>query len=72
MPIDLRHLDEENGIEATLQEHKVKWHKSCHTKLNITKLLRGNLPYRKFELDIPPLESTLAEVSLLLQISAFL
>ena len=31
----------ENGIEATLLERKAKWHKSCHTKFNITKLRRA-------------------------------
>ena len=47
MPIDLRRLDEGSGIEATLHEHKAKWHKSCHTKFNVTKLQRaekGSLP----------------------------
>lgn len=41
MPIDLRRLDEGNGIEATLLEHEAKWHKSCHTKFNITQLHRA-------------------------------
>ena len=41
MPIDLRRLDEGNGIEATLIEHKAKWHKSCHSKFNATKLVRA-------------------------------
>ena len=39
MPIDLRRLDEGNGIEATLIEHKAKWQKSCHSKFNATKLV---------------------------------
>ena len=34
MPIDLTHLDEGRGIEATLIKHKAKWHKSCHSKIN--------------------------------------
>ena len=38
MPIDLRHLDEGNGVEVTLRKYKAKWHKFCHTKFNITKL----------------------------------
>lgn len=41
MPIDLGRLDEGNGIEATLLKHEAKWHKSCHTKFNVTKLLRA-------------------------------
>ena len=41
MPIDLSRLDEGNGIEATLLEHKAKWHKSCRTKFNLTKLQRA-------------------------------
>ncbi len=41
MPIDLGRLDEGNGIEATLLEHEAKWHKSCHTKFNTTKLQRA-------------------------------
>jgi hypothetical protein len=41
MPIDLARLDEGNGMEATMLEHKAKWHKLCHTKFNITKLQRA-------------------------------
>lgn len=41
IPIDLSHLDEGNGIEATFMEQVAKWHKSCHTKFNITKLRRA-------------------------------
>ncbi len=41
MPIDLTRLDEGNGMEATFKEHMAKWHKSCHTKFNITKLRRA-------------------------------
>jgi hypothetical protein len=35
-PIDLSRLDEGSGIEGILVEHKAKWHKSCHTKFNVT------------------------------------
>ena len=38
MPIDLRRLDEGNGVEATLRKNKAKWYKFCHSKFNITKL----------------------------------
>ena len=38
MPINLIRLDEGNGVEATLRNNKAKWHKSCHSKFNITKL----------------------------------
>ena len=41
MPIDLICLDEGNGVEATLRKNKAKWHKSCHSKFNITKLKRA-------------------------------
>lgn len=41
MPIDLNRLDEGNGMEATFKEHMAKWHKSCHTKFNSTKLRRA-------------------------------
>ena len=37
MPIDMWHLDEGNySIELTLQEHRAKLHKSCHSKFNAT------------------------------------
>ena len=38
MPIDLRRLNEGNGVEATLRKNKAKWYKFCHSKFNITKL----------------------------------
>lgn len=44
IPIDLRRLDEGKGMEATLLEHKAKWHKSCCTKFNLTEQKRGSLP----------------------------
>ena len=30
MPIDLRRLDEGNGVEATLRKNMAKWHKFCY------------------------------------------
>lgn len=41
IPIDLNRLDDGNGLEPTLQEHKAKWHKSCYLKFNTTKLQRA-------------------------------
>ena len=41
MPIDLRQLDEGNGVEATLRKNTAKWHNFCHSKFNITKLKRA-------------------------------
>ena len=41
MPIDLRRLNEGKGIEVTLLENKGKWHKSCQTQFNSTKLQRA-------------------------------
>ena len=40
MPIEIRRLDEGKGIEATMLEHLVKWHKSCKAKFNKSKLKR--------------------------------
>ena len=34
MPIDLRRLNEGNGVEATLRKNKAKWYKFCHSKFN--------------------------------------
>ena len=39
--MDLSCLDEGKGIEATFMEQVAKWHKSCHTEYNITKLRRA-------------------------------
>ena len=41
LPINLSRLDEGYGIETTFKEHGAKWHKSCHTKSNATKLRRA-------------------------------
>ena len=39
--INLSRLDEGNGIEKTFQENNGKWHKSCYTLFNTTKLKRA-------------------------------
>ena len=41
MPIDIRRLDEGEGIEATMLEYLSKWHKSCKGKFNKSKLERA-------------------------------
>ena len=41
MPLELGRLDDGNGIEATFHENNARWHKSCHTKFNNTKLQRA-------------------------------
>ena len=56
MPIDLRRLDKGNGIEATLIEQKAKWHKSCHSKFNATKLVQDEK--RKSSIDGSDLDDT--------------
>ena len=42
MPIDvdIKQLDDGNGIEATLMRHLAGWHKTCSLKFNQTKLER--------------------------------
>ena len=56
MPIDLRHLDEGNGVEATLRKNKAKWHKFCHSKFNITKLKQAEK--EKFSTEGSDLDTT--------------
>ena len=41
LPINLSRLDEGDGIGATFMKRGAKWHKSCHTKFNVTKLRRA-------------------------------
>ena len=36
--INLSCLDDSESIEATLQQHKAKWHDSCRLEYNKTKL----------------------------------
>ena len=40
MPVDVKRLDEGDGIEATLMRHQAGWHKTCYLKYNQTKLKR--------------------------------
>ena len=40
MNIDIRTLDDGDGIEATLMRHHASWHKTCRLKFNQTKLER--------------------------------
>ena len=35
---NLSRLDDSEGIEATLRQHKAKWHDSCRLQFNKTKL----------------------------------
>ena len=39
--VDLKRLDEGEGIAATLTHHQVKWHKSCRIKYSNMKLQRA-------------------------------
>ena len=39
--MNLSRLNEAEGIEASFQQHKVKWHDSCGLKFNKTKLQRA-------------------------------
>ena len=39
--INLSRLDEGEGIEASFQHHKAKWHDTCRLKFNKTKLQRA-------------------------------
>ena len=39
--LDIRRLDEDNGVRSTLEKRKAKWHKSCRIKFNTTKLRRA-------------------------------
>ena len=77
MPIDLRHLDEGNGVEATLRKEHGQMAQILLLKFNITKLKRAereNL-LQKEVTRISPLGSTVAKVAFLWQtklISAFL
>ena len=41
IPIDIRRVDDGPGMAATLQQ-QAKCHKSCHSKLNTTKLQRAD------------------------------
>ena len=47
MPValNIERLDEGSGIEQTFVSKKARWHKSCNTKFNITKLRRAEKRY---------------------------
>ena len=38
MDLDIRRLDDGDGIEATMMRHNVCWHKACRVKFSQTKL----------------------------------
>jgi len=38
MSIDVKRLDDRDGIEATITRHQASWNKTCHLKFNQTKL----------------------------------
>ena len=40
MDIDVKRLDEGDGIEATLMRHQAGWHKMCYLNFNQTKFKR--------------------------------
>jgi hypothetical protein len=40
IPMDIRRLDDDTGIDATLIGNNAKYHNSCRIKFNNTKLLR--------------------------------
>ena len=41
IPIDIRRIDEGDGIESTLISHNARYHGSCYLKFNTTKLQRA-------------------------------
>ena len=47
--IDLSRLDDGEGIEATLQQHKAKWHNYCRLQYNKTKLQHAEKRKRPVE-----------------------
>ena len=57
--VDLRRLDEGQGILAALTHHQAKWHKSCRIKYNNTKLQRTLLKRRYSEEESGPSTRTL-------------
>lgn len=50
MDVDLKRLDDGDGLEATMRKHQASWHKTCRLKFNQTKLDR--LAKRKEEEEI--------------------
>ena len=47
--INLSRFDDGEGIEATLQQHKAKWHDLCRLEYNTTKLQRAEKKKRPIE-----------------------
>ena len=47
--INLAHLDDGEGIQATMQKHKAQWHDSCRLVYNKTKLQRAEKRKRPVE-----------------------
>ena len=47
--IDLSRLEDGDGIEATLQQNKAKWHDSCRLGYNKTQLQRAEKRKRSTE-----------------------
>jgi len=47
--INLSRFDDGESIEATLQQHKAKWHDSCRLEYNTTKLRRAEKRKRPIE-----------------------
>ena len=45
IPLDIRRIDDGEGIEATLKLHDAKYHPSCRIKFNNTKLKRATEKY---------------------------
>ena len=45
--LNLSRLDEGEGVEVTLKEHKAKWHDSCRLRYNKTQLQRAEKRKRK-------------------------
>ena len=66
MPIDLRCLDEGNGVEATLRKNKAKWHKFCHSKFKLKQAEKRKSSTEGSDLDTT-LRSTLAKEAFLWQ-----
>ena len=41
IPLNIKVLEEGNGIEHCLLKHEARWHKSCNSKFNKTELKRA-------------------------------
>ena len=49
--LNLSRLDDGEGVEVTLKEHKAKWHDSCRLRYNKTKLQRAEKRKRQVDDD---------------------